>query len=81
MYKEVGKKIMLISQVCGWLGFIFGLVAGIAVNDKYSWLFFVEGFCSLMFSWFGYGFGQLVQDVHNRNEKSEDNHRFPDDAF
>ncbi len=68
MYNNVGKKIMVLAQILGWVGLIAGIITWIVllINDEKlgGWLSLVGGVLSFVFSWFMYGFGQLVQDVH-----------------
>ncbi len=68
MYNNVGKKIMVLAQVLGWVGLIAGIITWIVLLSNYEklggWLSLIGGVLSFVFSWFMYGFGQLVQDIH-----------------
>ncbi len=70
MYSNVGKKIMVIAQVIGWLSLTAGFILWVVfLSDGYSgtsltgWLSLLGGVIVFLSSWFLYGFGQLVDDV------------------
>ena len=67
MYKNVGKKIMVLAKVFGWLFFFVGIIAGLINlddgNDLVGYVALAIGVVSLISSWYLYGFGQLVDDV------------------
>lgn len=70
MYSNVGKKIMILAQVLGWIFLIGGIIFGITYlsdhtssNDVLCVIGFVGGPLLFISSWFLYGFGQLVDDV------------------
>ena len=71
MYNNVGKKIMVLAQILGWVGLIAGIITWIVLLSNYEkvggWLSLLGGILSFVFSWFMYGFGQLVQDVHDKS--------------
>lgn len=83
MYKNVGKKIMVLAQVLGWLLLIAGIIVGLVyLSNSYSGddmigvIALATGVVSFISSWFLYGFGQLVNDVNviknkSKNEKQE----------
>lgn len=71
MYKNVGKKIMVLAQVCGWLLLVAGAIAwlyflcnGYSRDDSIGWIYLLAGVVGFVFSWPLYGFGQMVDDVH-----------------
>lgn len=67
MFNEIGKKIKLIAEIIAVLMPCITIAAvGSAIAGGSSpWAFIFAGvFCTLM-AWPLYGFGQLVQDVHN----------------
>lgn len=70
MYKNVGKKIMVLAKIQGWLGLIAGIIVFIVivVNDSDSLplglIFLIAGILLYISTWALYGFGQLVEDVH-----------------
>lgn len=68
MYKDIGKKIMLLAVAFGW---IIGIASGIAACYffyEYDILLgvitLVTAIVSILMTWPLYGFGQLVDDVH-----------------
>lgn len=70
MYQNIGKKIMMLAQIIGWLFLVAGVIVFIAsFPDKYDgpevygWIALGVGVLSFISSWFLYGFGQLVDDV------------------
>lgn len=78
MYKNVGKKIMVLAQVLGWLLLIAGIIVGLVyLSNSYSGddmkgvIALATGVVSFISSWFLYGFGQLVNDVNVIKNKSE----------
>lgn len=75
MYSKVGKKIMTLAKVSGWMGFAGGIILWLtflANNAFIAWFGFFIGIFSFITSWPLYGFGQLVDDVHAmRNQTSE----------
>ena len=81
MYNNVGKRIQIIAKVIGWLLLIGGLITWFmfCLNNSYSrddlwgWLAFAFGIIGFVSSWFIYGFGQVVDDVHFLREKAEQN--------
>ena len=76
MYKNVGKKIMVLAQVFGWLTLVGGIITGIVLMADIDAGIgaVVAGGSVVLFlaSWFPYGFGQLVDDVHElkNNERN-----------
>lgn len=76
MYTNVGNKIKVIAQVAGWFWLIVGVIAWIYWlgdgENLFAWISLLTGICVYFSSWFTYGFGQLVEDVHAmRKEASE----------
>lgn len=79
MYSDVGKKIMGLAQVCGWICVICSAIiwlVNMADGDQYNntagWIWLAFGVLSFISSWAVYGFGQLVDDVHAmRNQIAE----------
>jgi hypothetical protein len=66
MYDNVGNKIKVLAQILGWLGLIGGGIVWIvllAKENPIGWVGLGAGIVWFLFSWFLYGFGQLVQDV------------------
>ena len=71
MYSEVGKKIMGLAKICGWICLICGaliwiiyLTDGNSYNNTVGWIWFAVGVFHFISSWPLYGFGQLIDDVH-----------------
>lgn len=79
MYSNVGKKIMILAQVLGWVllgaGIILFLVVlfqGRSGNFLTGGIGLAVGIFGFISSWFLYGFGQLVDDVRTiRNTPKE----------
>lgn len=74
MYKNVGEKIMALSQALGWLGLVAGIIIWIVLlinGNQLGWISLGGGVVSLFSSWFFYGFGQLVQDIHEQKDKTQ----------
>jgi len=78
MYKNVGKKIMVLAQVLAWVLLIAGIIVGLVyLTNSYSGddligkVALAAGVASFVSSWFMYGFGQLVNDVNVIKNKSE----------
>lgn len=70
MYDEqVGKKMMVLAQVLGWINLAAGVIAWIyfLVNEVTvtAWICLLAGVLSFFFSWVLYGFGQMVDDVRD----------------
>lgn len=68
MYSNVGKKIMTLAKVLGWVFLIAGLIITEGfVSEKREFLIviipLISGILLFISSWFLYGFGQLVDDV------------------
>ena len=67
MYNNVGNKIKVLAQVVGWLCFVAGIIAWIvllACGEQIGWAVLGSGVLALVSSWFLYGFGQMVDDIH-----------------
>ena len=96
MYNNVGKKIQSIAQVIGWISLISGLFAWIILitngydgwygyeyiteDDYIAWVALISGILGFMSSWFTYGFGQLVEDIHVlRNQQAQPTSSVNDD--
>ena len=78
MYKNVGKKIMVLAQVCGWTCLIAGSIAWLYFlgndrsRDNYiGWICLAVAVVGLISSWPLYGFGQLVDDVNAMRKSAE----------
>lgn len=63
MYDDIGRKIQTLSKVLGILSAIGWFVIAI-MNDWGVLLGIVLAVVIFLYSWFGYGFGQLVDDIH-----------------
>lgn len=70
MYKNVGKKIMVLAQVLGWILLIAGIISALisltdstSRNDWIGGIGLAGGIFCFISSWFLYGFGQLIDDV------------------
>ena len=63
MYDDIGKKIKIMSKVLGILSAIGWFIIAI-MNDWGVLLGIVLAVVIFLYSWFGYGFGQLVDDIH-----------------
>ena len=59
MYDDIGRKIQTLSKVLGILSAIGWFI--IAIMNDWGVLL---GIVIFLYSWFGYGFGQLVDDIH-----------------
>ena len=75
MYYNVGKKIKVLAQICGWISLIGGVIALFIGADFYGgldepgpWLFLLCGLVGFVSSWPLYGFGQLIDDVRTIKE-------------
>lgn len=73
MYDDIGKKIKILSKILGILSAIGWFIIAI-MNDWGVLLGIVLAVVIFLYSWFGYGFGQLVDDIHliaeeKRNKK------------
>lgn len=79
MYKNIGKTLMGLAIVIGWLGLIGGLIAALAFasndNGTAAWISLAGGIGDFVFSLFLYAFGQLVDDTRALRE-----HTVPDAA-
>ncbi len=76
MYDDIGRKIQTLSKVLGILSAIGWFIIAI-MNDWGVLLGFVLAVVIFLYSWFGYGFGQLVDDIHliaeeKRSERTRD---------
>lgn len=59
MYDDIGKKIKILSKVLGILSAIGAII--ITIEQEWSALFGITLAATFFLdSWFGYGFGQLV---------------------
>ena len=78
MYNNLGKKIMVIGKVLGWVLLIVGFIMWInkCVSNSYrgddliGWISLIVGIFGLISSWYICAFGQLVDDVHVMREKA-----------
>ena len=78
MYKDVGKKLMSLSKVIGWIFFIICLLLwliyltnGESSDNWMAWSFFVGGLIGLASTWPMYAFGQLVDDIHEMKQSAQ----------
>lgn len=78
MYQNVGKKIMTLAKVCGWICLIAGIISWfIFLCNDYSfdnymgWISLLGGILSFVSSWMLYGFGQMVDDVNAMRKGAE----------
>lgn len=85
MYKDVGNKIKFLGQIVGWIPLILGCFVWYTLisngnnyyghlyydesDDIWGWIALVAGILGYVASWFLYGFGQVVDDVHAIREK------------
>lgn len=63
MYDDIGRKIQTLSKVLGILSAIGWFIIAI-MNGWGLLLGIVLAVVIFLYSWFGYGFGQLVDDIH-----------------
>lgn len=86
MYSHIGKKIKFLAGFFGILIFLIGLIMGIILlkeaSDAYTeiekyllkregWNFIVIGLIGFVATWVLYAYGQLVDDVHELRDMSE----------
>lgn len=75
MYQNVGKKIMTLAKVCGWICLIAGILSWfilLCIGYGYmSWIGLLSGILSFVSSWPLYGFGQMVDDVNAMRKGAE----------
>ena len=69
MFNDVGKKIMVWAKVLCWIYIIAGIIAffvyGIQEEEwGIAFACLLGGFAFVVSAWFLYGFGQLIDDVH-----------------
>ena len=71
MYSNVGKKIMDLATICGWITFVCGVLIwlgyiadGSSYNNSVGWIWLGVGVAGFISSWPLYGFGQIVDDIH-----------------
>ena len=76
MYTNIGKKVMTLAKVMGWILLIGGAIAWLAFlgdgysgNDIIGWISLVSGVVSFSMTWPLYAFGQLVDDTRALREK------------
>ena len=75
MYSNIGKKIKGLAIVLGCLLLVAGVIAFFVLVGNYrhritAYCCLGGGVLSFFMSWFAYGFGQLVEDVHEMKEKA-----------
>jgi 4-hydroxybenzoate polyprenyltransferase len=82
MYSNLGKKIMVIGKILGWMLLIAGTIVWLVllgndtdnarskIDNIYGWLCLIAGILGFLSSWFVCAFGQLVDDVHVMREKA-----------
>lgn len=78
MYKNVGKKIMVLAQVFGWVCLIAGAIVFIQSipayyngPEPYGWISLAAGVVGFLCSWPLFGFGQIVDDVNAMRRSAE----------
>lgn len=88
MYSEVGKKIMALAKVCGWIVLISCALIWLVIlgnGDPYdntlAWVALGVGVIYFISSWPLYGFGQLIDDVHAMRERSSEPVATPNDEL
>lgn len=71
MYKNVGKKIMFLAKILGWVALATGIIVWMCfITSDYrydtsiAWIGLISGGLSFISSWLVYGFGQIVDDVN-----------------
>lgn len=67
MFNEIGEKIMRVSRLLVVLVPLLTVISAIAagLNGDSVWLRLLVGAAAFIGIWPLYGFGQLVQDVHD----------------
>lgn len=68
MFRDIGKKIMLLAEIYALA--VLGVTAVVLLvmlssGSRYAWLCLLAGVLLFILAWPLYGFGQLVQDVHD----------------
>lgn len=73
-YNNVGNKICMFAKVQGWIGIVCTVVCllGIVMDtvDVAGLYGTLIGLGCFVSSWFTYGFGQIVIDIHNMSTKA-----------
>lgn len=86
MYTNIGNKIKAIAKVLGWVYLIGGAIAWLILitngydgwygyeyiteDDYIGWIALISGILGYVSSWFTFGFGQLVEDVHALRDRA-----------
>ncbi len=68
MFRGIGKKIMLLARVYALAVLAVTLIVALVLigsGSKLVWLCLLAGALLFVLAWPMYGFGQLVQDVHD----------------
>lgn len=72
MFDNVGKKLMGLAKVFFWLSVIGYIIIGFYLNFEYDigafgflLVLLAIPLSALPISWAMYGFGQLIQDIHD----------------
>ena len=94
MYNDIGKKIQDIGATVGWISLIAGAITWLILitnkhdyygyyitdDDIWGWVALVSGVMGYVSSWFTYGFGQLIDDVHAlRSQQAPSSNRVNDE--
>lgn len=67
MFNEIGKKIKLIARILVFAAPVISLIGAITASGygENPWHYIISGVLAMFLTWPLYGFGQLVQDVHD----------------
>ncbi len=68
MFRGIGKKIMQLAQIYALVVPAVTVIAALVLigsGSRFVWLCVLAGAFLSLFAWPMYGFGQLVQDVHD----------------
>ncbi len=68
MFRGIGKKIMLLARIYALAVLAVTVIAAlvlIGTGSRFVWLCLLIGALLFVLAWPMYGFGQLVQDVHD----------------
>ncbi len=68
MFRGIGKKIMLLAKMYALVVLAVTLIAALVLigsGSRFVWLCLLAGAFLFILAWPMYGFGQLVQDVHD----------------
>ena len=77
MYEDVGKKIQVLAKICGWTVLVLGVIGFFVVltneyvSNLLAWGSLFAGLMGLVSTWLLYGFGQLIDDIHDMRIKNK----------